>query len=58
MDLREWSAHSKRRGKLSDSSLLSGKTIGDSEKDKFMSLWVDKEVLSKWSKSKKKLNRL
>lgn len=58
MNLKEWAARSSRRGKLSDSSLVSGGAIGDSEKIKFVSVWSDKNVLSLWSKSKKKLNRL
>lgn len=60
MDLREWASRSARRGRLSDSSLVSGKVIGDSERDKFLSVWADKVVLAGWSRLKKKnkLNRL
>lgn len=58
MNLKEWAARSSRRGRLSDSSLLSGSVIGDSEKSKFVSVWTDSSVLSTWSKSKKRLNRL
>ena len=52
MNLKEWFTSSKRKGKLSDSSLLSGASIGDSEKYRFVSIWSDAKVLAIWSDNK------
>lgn len=52
MNLKEWVTSSKRKGRLSDSSLLSGASIGDSEKSRFVSIWSDAKVLAIWSDNK------
>lgn len=61
MKLSEWFRVSKRvkgvsGSRLSDSVVLSGDRLGDSEKDLFISVWIDSKVLESWKV--RKLNRL
>lgn len=61
MKLSDWFRLSKRvkgvsGSRLSDSVVLSGDRLGDSEKSLFVSVWTDSKVLDSWKTNK--LNRI